>query len=327
MKQVSIIMLAYNRPEYMRSAIKSVLSQENVDFEFILVDNGSNAETKEVCRDVISSHPEIIFVARSDSNIGAGRNAGIAKSSGEFITFVDDDDYFDCDMMSFLYNNAKSSDSDISVCGCYFDISGIYKDYYVYEGTFIYEGKDGVTELLKREKYNSANPCKLFHNSLFREISYKEEGNYDDIHTLYRLFSKSKRTITNGTPKYYFVKHTNNNSGFLESNRLTNEILQEYFSAFRERSVYLTALFPDMADFYRYTEWSYMISMIDKINTNHLTECAEQEEIAKNYLLKHFEEFSSSKYLKPFERVLLNEYIEETYYSSKSTVHDKKKEG
>lgn len=319
MKQVSIVMLAYNRPEHMKGAIKSVLSQENIDYEFILVDNGSNTETKEVCQDVISSHPEVILVTRTNSNIGAGRNAGIEKSSGEFITFVDDDDYFDPDMMSFLYNNAINSDSDISVCGCYFDIDGVYKDYYVYEGTFVYEGKDGVTELLKREKYNSANPCKLFRNSLFHEISYKEVGSYDDIHTLYRLFSKSKRTITNGTPKYYFVKHNNNNSGFLESNRLTNEILKEYFSAFRERSLYLSELFPDMADFYRYTEWSYMISMIDKINTNHLSDCSEQEEIAKKFLLQHYEEFSNSNYLKPFERILLKEYIEAIYYSSNTT--------
>lgn len=213
-------------------------------------------------------------------------------------------------MMSFLYKNAMKKEADISICGCYYDFTGVYQDYYIYDEEYCYNCEDGVTELLKREKYNAANPCKLFRKSLFSQVKYNEKAKFDDIHTIYRLFAESRITITSGVPKYYFVKHDTNNSGFLESNQLTDEILKEYFSAFYERTKYLSKKFPNRETYYRYTEWSYMISMVNKIAENDLSkQCENQLAFAKKVLLDNFDEFSNSPYLKEFESGLLEKYF------------------
>lgn len=271
---ISVILLTYNRPELLKRSMKCALAQEGVSYEVILVDNGSqDGITSTLCKEYANNNSNVRLVRLEQGNIGAGRNAGIENATGSFITFVDDDDYFDPDFLLFLYQGAIAHQADISICGCYFDFGGTLKDYYIFEGDATFNREQGVEELLKREKYNSANPCKLFQREIFDHVRYPETGKYDDIHTIYRLFAEARKVYVCGQPKYYFYKHAANNSGFIESQQLTPDILWEYLDAFHTRTSYLSKRLPSIAARVQYSEWSYMLSMIQKIEQFHLTSC------------------------------------------------------
>ena len=101
-----------------------------------------------------------------------------------------------------------------------------------------------------------------------------------------------------GIPQYRVFRHGGNNSSFTANDLLlTPEQLDEYFEAFRERTIYLSNKLPKIADYAQYSEWSYMISMCNKIEKNHLKQCSKQIEFVKIDLIAHYDEFYNSPYI------------------------------
>ena len=153
-------------------------------------------------------------------------------------------------------------------------------------------------------------PSKLLRRELFDKIRFKTEGKYDDISVVYKYFAEAKKVAAYGIPKYCFWRHPGNNSAFTTNDLLlTPEQLDEYFEAFRERTEYLSAKLPDIADYAQYSEWSYMISMCNKISKNNLVHCQEQLEFVKKELTEHYEEFYNSEYIEEFEKEFMRKYI------------------
>lgn len=270
---ISVIMLTYNREKFVSRAIESVLAQTHPDFEFIVVDNGSTDRSGKIADEYAVKNPRIRVIHRERGNIGAGRNTGLDAARGEYITFIDDDDYLEPDYLYSLYLLAAEHNADIAVCGSWREIDGVRQPKYVFDGVFDYSGEDAVCEMLKREKFNSANPTKLISSQIFERVRYSESGKYDDIRTVYRLFANAEKVTVSGVPLYTFVRHERNNSaGTTQGEAVPPGQIEEYLSAFRERTQWLTERFPDKADFWLYTELSYALSMYDKIKEDLLRE-------------------------------------------------------
>lgn len=310
MPKISVIMLTYNRESLVSRAIKSILSQTFINFEFILVDNGSTDRSGAICDEFAQQDDRVHVLHRKRGNIGSGRNAGLDLAHGEYITFIDDDDYAQPDMLEFLYGLTQKYGAEISVCGSTKEVDGKLLPNYVYDDCLVLDTEQGVTELLKRNRYSIGTPCKLWKYSLVRKFRFPERGKYEDIFTGYKFFAESKLTVAQGIPKYVIQRHTKNNSAFTSNDALlTPEQLEEYFKAYRERTVWLSEKLPSIADYVRYSEWSYYISMCNKICSNHMESCGKQLAYISEELLKHYEEFSSSPYLEPFEREYLSLYF------------------
>lgn len=309
-QMVSVIMLTYNREALISRAIESIRSQTMKEFEYIIVDNGSTDRSGEIADEYAKKDDRIRVLHIPKSNIGTGRNAGLCAASGEYITFLDDDDTAEPDMLEFLYRLAKEEDADISLCGSNKEVEGNILPNCVFEEKLVMTPEEAVVTLLKRKKYNAAMPSKLLRRELFDEIRFRTEGKYDDISVVYKYFASARRVAAHGIPKYCFWRHPGNNSAFTTNDLLlTPEQLDEYFAAFKERTEYLSAKLPKIADYAQYSEWSYMISMCNKISKNNLTSCSKQLEFVKHELTKHYEEFYTSPYIEEFEREFMRKYI------------------
>lgn len=180
----------------------------------------------------------------------------------------------------------------------------------VFEDKLLMSPEEAVVTLLKRKKYNAGMPAKLFRRELFSDIRFSPRSRYEDIHTTYKYFATAKRVAAYGLPKYCAVRHAGNNSAFTTNDLLlTPEQLDEYFEAFRERTKYLSEKLPAIADYAKYSEWSYMISMCNKIEKNHLENCRSQLAFVKEELAKHYEEFWQSRYIEEIEKEYMKMYI------------------
>ena len=116
MKKVSIIVPVYNAEKFISIGIESVLSQNYKNIELILIDDGSKDKSFEILKEYEKKYPKIIKSFHKDnSGVGDTRNYGIKKSSGEFITFLDADDYLSIDFISTLVNDI--GDNDIIISG------------------------------------------------------------------------------------------------------------------------------------------------------------------------------------------------------------------
>lgn len=308
-------MLSYNRKDYVDDAIKSIVNQTFKEFEFIVINNGSRDGSSYILKDWSSREPRIRLVdLASNIGIGAGRNRGLDMARGDYITFIDDDDIAEPDMLEFLYELAIENEADISICGSTKKVDGQTLPNYIFDDYMVMDAAEAVVEMLKRKKFNVAMPTKLMSKSLFNKIRFVETGNYDDITVGYKYLANADKVVAYGIPKYCFRRHGGNNSAFTTDDKLiTPKQLDEYFDAFRERTDYLSDLLPQIGAYARYSEWSYMISMCNKIIINNLKDCHKQLEYIKDELNSNYDEFYNSQYIEDFEKEFMQRYIKGVY--------------
>lgn len=306
-KLVTVIMLTFNRERFVGKAIESVLSQKYTNFEFIIINNGSSDGSGEICLGYEKKDNRIKYYSIGKETIGYGRNYGLRQSNGNYITFVDDDDTCEPQMLTYLVELIERGEYDISLCGSYRDTEGVKTSKYVFEGEHVLRGAEPVKELLKREIYNSANPTKLFKRELFDHIKFEETGKYDDIAVMYKLFAEAKAVIAGGRPLYSFRRHPNNNSGFTtDKSLLKPEQLDEYLKVFKERTEYLSGKFPEEREFFFYQELSYMISMCRNIEKYKLDICRIQYNSMKTDIEKNLDMLRKCSLLSSEEKEYLN---------------------
>lgn len=118
MKKVSIVVPVYNAEQYLDGCIKSVLVQTLEDFELILVNDGSTDRSGEICEQYKEQDSRIqVLHKENGGGAGATRNFGLATVSGEYVTFMDADDWMQPDMLDKMYLAAKKADVDVVICG------------------------------------------------------------------------------------------------------------------------------------------------------------------------------------------------------------------
>ena len=113
MTKISVILPVFNGKRFIAKAIESVLDQSLKDFELIIVDDGSTDSTREI----IDSFDDerIILISQPNQGPGQARNSGLEVASGEYVMFLDADDWFCSDALETAYNEAKSKSTDISI--------------------------------------------------------------------------------------------------------------------------------------------------------------------------------------------------------------------
>lgn len=310
--KISVIMLTYNREELLIRAIDSILNQTFKDFEFIIVDNGSTDKSGAIADEYALKDSRIKIIHREQGNIGSGRNAGLDAATGEYVAFIDDDDYAESDFLEFLYNLAKKHNADIAVCGSTKEENGqqLPNGIYQYDEKYIMDAEQATVNFLWRKLYNAAMPTKLVRREMFDSIRFLNEGKYDDITTTYRYFANAKIVAAHGLPKYCFYRHSGNNSSAATKHHLLNPVqLNEYLAAFRERTEYISKILPQLAGLALYSEWSYMISMVEKIHRYGLNNCADLLVLMCDNLRVHWNDFYNGKYILEFEKVWMDRYV------------------
>jgi len=277
--KVSVIMLTYNREHLVSRAIESVLSQTFTDFEFIIVNNGSSDTSGKIADSFALKDDRVVVIHRERGNIGSGRNTGFDLAKGDYIAFIDDDDWCEPDFLEFLYALIHENDADVAICGA---------AHYNSDTKLIMTAEEATLQLMFRKLYNVAFPTKMFNRRLSNIIRFPEDDKYDDITQMPKLLAYSNKVAYHGLPKYTFYRHESNNSAWTTNHSLLDaQILDEYLKSYHSRTEWLSELFPNSASAWSYFEWSFMISMVEKIIRLNIVNCDSQLALMKMDLIKH----------------------------------------
>lgn len=308
--RISVIMLAFNRETLMKRAIESILNQTLVDFEFILVNNGSTDSSGEICDLYAKKDTRIKVIHKERGNIGSGRNAGLDAAIGKYIAFIDDDDWCEPDFLDFLYRLAEEHAADVSICGTVRDEGGIVTTTRLRDDIVVMDSEQAVITLMWRKLYNTGFPTKLISSRLFENFRFMETGQYDDILLMYKILANAGKVAYHGIPKYHVYRHSGNNSAVTSKDSLiTPEYLNAYRNAYQDRSEWLCRKFPHLSDYWRYFNWSFQLSMIHKIISNNIPNCDGHLLEMKKELKKADLVFLNSPHLQDFESDWLRKYI------------------
>lgn len=118
MPKISVIVPVYNGAEFLRPCVDSILAQSFCDLEIILVDDGSTDESPEICDWYASQDKRVICIHQANAGAAAARNCGLKAAAGEYIAFVDSDDWIDQDMYETMVHAAEERNCDLVICDC-----------------------------------------------------------------------------------------------------------------------------------------------------------------------------------------------------------------
>ncbi len=127
--KVSVIIPVYNTEKYLHKCLDSVINQTLKDIEIICVDDGSTDGSLGILREYEKKDPRVRVFTQPNINAGAARNNGLSHAAGEYLSFLDADDFFEANMLEDAYCRAKDKNAEIVVFRCdhYFSETGEYK--------------------------------------------------------------------------------------------------------------------------------------------------------------------------------------------------------
>lgn len=205
--KVSIIVAAYNEELLISKCLNSLLNQIITDdYEIIVVDDGSIDNTYEICKELSLINPKILKVFKKDNEgQGLARNFGISKSIGEYIGFVDADDYVDENMLKEMYHVAKSNNSEVVIC----DVHKIYEETGVETKEHSLSNSQDIIDIGNYIAYglNNAYSCnKLFKRNIWEKYQFKKMV-YEDLDIIPSILSYCKKVSYIQKPFYKYFKH------------------------------------------------------------------------------------------------------------------------
>ena len=135
MVKVSVVVPIYNAEKYLKQCLDSIQNQTLTDIEIIMIDDGSKDGSADISKQYLSDS-RFSYYYKENEGLAAARADGIARASGEYLGFIDSDDWIEPDMYEKMYNAAKSNDSDIVFCNCMENENGHKFTPYMRNGAF-----------------------------------------------------------------------------------------------------------------------------------------------------------------------------------------------
>ena len=228
MIKVSVIVPIYNAEKYLKQCLDSVVNQTLKDIEIILIDDGSIDGSAEICKTYLSD-PRVSYYHKENEGLAAARDDGMMRATGEYIGFVDSDDWLELDMYEKMYNAAKFNDSDIVFCNCIenedghhftpempsgpYNRDGILKD--ILPRTLAYIGKGGSKRAIRW-----CNWLRIYKNETLKKSNFKQDRRFRRSQDLQLTYE-----ATLAAQNYYYL-----GDDYLYHNRVVGDSLSRGYT-------------------------------------------------------------------------------------------------
>lgn len=223
-------MIVYDVERYLRQSIESVLSQTYTNIELILSVSPGKDNCEAICEEYAAKDDRVIVVKSEPKGPPAARNAGLSKFSGDYLGFVDADDYVDKDIFESMLSNMHKYEADIAVCGRYYEYENTtLKD--PNASAVVMSNDEAVEMTLSGTGFFLHTWDKLFKREIVKDLYFPEDIAVEDRIIVDKLLGSAKRVVYESTPKYHFRERYGSLSkqrGITRKNCQSNDMLMEY---------------------------------------------------------------------------------------------------
>lgn len=236
---VSVIVPVYQVEEYLARCVDSILSQTYGNLEVILVDDGSKDASGRICDDYARKDPRVRVIHKENGGLSSARNAGIDVARGDYLEFVDSDDWLEPDGVAVMLTAARSHGVKVVVGGRW-DVSaktGDRKLGLCPEQQEVISGVETVRRIFRWDNCDSSACDKLFHRDLFHGVRFPEGVVCEDIPVMYQIMLEAGQVAMLDRPIYnyyhrigsisytgiseknfHFSRHTDHILSFIQAN-------------------------------------------------------------------------------------------------------------
>ena len=303
MPKISVVVPVYNTQQYLDKCLNSLAYQTLKDIEIIVVNDGSTDDSQKIIDEYVKRFPnKFLSFVKPNGGLSDARNYGIKKATGEYIGFVDSDDYVNLDMYESMYKKAKEGNFDIVVC----DVRYVYNDFSKEVSSLVLNdiyNKDDV----KKQMVNiyPAAWNKIYKREFFDTVLFKKGIWYEDVEFLYKLLPYVN---TIGTVQKPFVNYVQREGAITSTfdSRVYNYIdnfngLVEFY---KKNGLYDEYYFELEYCYVRYLYMTFIKAACHFNKDEYKKACR----IAKQNVLKKFPDYKKNKYIKGLSGLYLKHF-------------------
>lgn len=223
---ISVIIPVYNVEKYLKKSIDSVLNQTFQNFEIILVDDGSTDNSGIICDEYAEKDNRIKVVHQKNAGVSVARNLGIEKSKGNYICFLDSDDWYSNNALEEFIKLITDFKADIAAISV-FETSDEHTDYMSENKINVFNNSEAMTQLFKNALVFGTACNKLYKREIFNSIKFPKNLYWEDMYiSLDVLINISKITWSKKACLYYRQQRKDSTT----SSRFSKRNLDEYYA-------------------------------------------------------------------------------------------------
>ena len=268
---ISVIVPVYKAEKYLHNCVESVINQSYPHWELMLVDDGSPDRCGSICDEYAAKDLRIHVIHKENGGQASARNAALDVAVGEYVTFLDSDDFWHKDYLSIMLNLCRENDADMSQCHFVRGTDTVFPSVSDPVTVSVYDNRSVFVNF----KDNVILCGKLYKRSMWKDIRMPVGKKFEDDFTAWKLYYKSRKIALTTQPLYYY---TYNDDSTMAKQKKSLQL--DFLEAYKER-----------------------ISFFSEKNDEaleHLSRCQLQKNIVLNYANKSLTA-SSRKLIKSVE--------------------------
>ena len=195
--RVSVIVPVYRAERYLAVCVDSLLQQTHENLEIILVDDGSPDACGQICDAYAERDRRVRVLHQRNQGVSAARNAGVQLAGGDYIAFVDADDWTEPDYIEHMVRYAQSREADLVVCRCETPDMGITDPLEL-------SGEEAVRELLYQKLFDTAPWSKLYCAEIAKAVPFPEGMFFEDLAVVCRMFGRAQKVVYSNSQLYHY---------------------------------------------------------------------------------------------------------------------------
>ena len=241
---ISVIVPVYNVAQYLEKSIASIQKQTYQNLEIILVDDGATDESGRLCDSIAEQDDRVSVLHKKNEGLSQARNDGMKQAHGDYLIFIDSDDYIHPEMIKNLYEQLVKEEADVSSCG----VMNVYangespqsenQDAY-----FVCDSQTFLREYLIGEKIPGTICNKLIKKKIAAQLTFPKGLIYEDAYYHFDLIKLTKKYVVNTKPYYYYFHRGDSitTKPYAEKDLVYIDIYQKFYNEVMKN-------YPDLKD-------------------------------------------------------------------------------
>ena len=237
---ITVIINVYNGEKFINRCLDSVINQTYKNLDILIIDDGSTDNTYKLIKKY--KDKRIRVIRQKNMGLSLARNVGLDNAKGDYLYFIDIDDYIELDTIEYLYKLIKKYKTNISMAATCLVENNIIKKEKKEETAYIVDSIEILKKILVSKDSLGAIWNKLYKKEVFNNIRF-EDRIINDVTIMHKICLENREIAYSNLKKYYYIKHDTN---ITVLNKVDRSI--DLYYAITERYKYIKELFPDLIE-------------------------------------------------------------------------------
>lgn len=260
---VSVIIPVFNVEKYLNKCITSVIEQTYKDLEIILVNDGSTDKSGEICDKFLDLDERIKVIHKANGGLSDARNRGILEATGQWITFVDSDDFVSIDYVEYLFNLIEKFDADISIA----TYTYVTEKKQISRSTgevSLLDTETTLKRMLLDDGFDMGAWAKMYRADFFKKVKFPVGKLFEDSYTTYRIVAQASRIAFGSKAIYFYINRSDS-----IVNQTFNPQKFDLIEMNQETKSFIESDYPSLiSEANRRLIWAYFSTLNQVLNSN-----------------------------------------------------------